>query len=256
MQHATVADLLRTTRTEPGRPRLTWYGRQGERVELSGAVLENWVAKTTNLLVEELDAGPGTRVVLDLPPHWRTVVWALSAWRVGACVVLAAEGADPAGDVVVTDRPELHATGTPLVAVALGALERRFPGELPPGALDAASAVMTYGDAIGWAPAVDGTAPALAAAGASVLHDGLGAWAASAPATPPGARVLVPTASGADRATAAERLLAVTWDVLARDGSVVVLDAATTDELAHDDARRTRLVDGERVTAQVAAEPA
>ncbi len=84
----TVADVLRRVTADPGRPRLTWYGAGGERIELSGAVLANWVAKTTNLLVEEFDAAPGVRVGLDLPAHWRTVVWALAAWRCGAEITL------------------------------------------------------------------------------------------------------------------------------------------------------------------------
>lgn len=154
-----IADLLRLVTRDPGRPRLTWYGDDGERVELSGAVLENWVNKTTNLLVEEFDAGPGTRVVLDLPVHWRTVVWALAAWRVGATVVLVDENATAPGtthaqaDVVVTHRPETWTgSGSELVAVALPALARRFDVPLPAGAVDAASAVMTYGDQVGWAP--------------------------------------------------------------------------------------------------------
>src|SRR5690606_18769358 len=154
---------------DPGRPRLTWYGDDGERVELSGAVLENWVNKTTNLLVEEFDAGPGTRVVLDLPVHWRTVVWAFAVWRVGATVVLVAAeddattgGGATRPDVVVTTRPERW-TGmrAELVAVALPALARRFDGDLPAGAVDAASAVMTYGDQIGLAPGINPDAAAL-----------------------------------------------------------------------------------------------
>ena len=48
----------------------------------------------------------------------------------------------------------------------------------------------------------------------------------------------------------------MTWQVLAGDGSVVALDGATADELGRDDARRTRLVDGERITAHVPAAPA
>ncbi|NKY41606.1 TIGR03089 family protein, partial [Cellulomonas septica] len=119
---ATIAELLALVTRNPGRPRLTWYSADGERVELSGAVLENWVNKTTNLLVEELDAGPGTRVLLDLPGHWRTVVWALATWRCGACVVVG----DGEADVVVTSRPAAHAgTSAHLVAVALPALARR-----------------------------------------------------------------------------------------------------------------------------------
>ncbi len=46
------AVLAAATASDPGRPRLTWYGADGERVELSARVLENWVAKTANLLVE------------------------------------------------------------------------------------------------------------------------------------------------------------------------------------------------------------
>ena len=64
-------------------PRLTWYGPDAERVELSGRVLDNWVAKTSNLLQDELDAEPGMRLRLDLPAHWKSVIWALAAWQLG-----------------------------------------------------------------------------------------------------------------------------------------------------------------------------
>ncbi|WP_454043163.1 TIGR03089 family protein [Cellulosimicrobium sp. Marseille-Q8652] len=167
---AHVAELLRLLTREPGRPRLTWYGDDGERVELSGAVLENWINKTTNLLVEEFDAGPGTRVVIDLPVHWRSVVWAFAVWRVGATVVLVegdpATGPAEVPDVVVTARPAAWTGSTAeLVAVSLPALARRFDGDLPPGALDAASAVMTYGDQVAWAPEPDLGLPAVVGAG-------------------------------------------------------------------------------------------
>ena len=147
-----TADLLTLLRRDPGRPRLTWYAADGDRVELSGAVLDNWVSKTTNLLVEELDVGPGSRVLLALPMHWRAVVWALAVWRAGATVVLADAPAGDA-DVMVTDQPDARVPGAAaLVVVSLPALARRYAGTLPPDALDAASSVMTYGDVIGWAP--------------------------------------------------------------------------------------------------------
>src|SRR5665647_605927 len=95
--------LLAQLTAEPGRPRLTWYA-PAERVELSGHVLDNWVTKTANLLVEEYDAGPGTRVLLDLPVHWRSVVWAFAAWRVGACVIVPGPSTTRV-DLVVTDHP-------------------------------------------------------------------------------------------------------------------------------------------------------
>ncbi len=264
----TIAHLLDVVTADPGRPRLTWYGDDGERVELSGAVLANWVAKTTNLLVEELDAGPGVRVHLDLPPHWRTVTWALATWRCGAAVTL---GDAPGAGVVVTDRPGRHARATDLVAVALPALARRFDGDLPAGAVDAAGAVMTYGDVVGWAPAVDPAAPALEPAdGRAVSHAELLAWAggttptggttpaggttgsggpagtAAATGAAAGPRLLVP--ADADRDAGVSRLLRATLGTLALDGSVVVLAPSVATELAADPARRSRLVEGERVT--------
>jgi uncharacterized protein (TIGR03089 family) len=124
-------------------PRLTWYGPEAERVELSGRVLDNWVAKTSNLLQDELDAGPGMRVRLDLPVHWKSLIWALAAWQLGMETVL--DGTE--ANYLVTDRP-----GAPdgdydaVIAVALPALAMRWPGQLPGGAIDYASEVRSHGD--------------------------------------------------------------------------------------------------------------
>src|SRR6187549_3516723 len=86
-----AALLRRLVAADPGRPRITVYddtesATRGERVELSARVLANWVAKAANLLQDDLDLGPGAVVVLDLPPHWRTLYWALAVWSVGGCV--------------------------------------------------------------------------------------------------------------------------------------------------------------------------
>ncbi|KZM33921.1 TIGR03089 family protein [Oerskovia enterophila] len=256
---AHVADLQRLIIRDPGRPRVTWYGDDGERVELSGAVLHNWINKTVNLLVEEFDAAPGTRVLLDLPPHWRAIVWGLAAWRTGATLVLlpdtAASGVveqeEGAGvpalpelardvDVVVTSRPAAW-TGTraPVVAVPLPALARRFDGDLPAGAIDAGSAVMTYGDQIGWVEEVDPEAVALEPG--AVSHSDLVTWATRlGDDVAPGARVLV-------QEGAASRLLRRTMQVLAVDGSVVVLSPALATVLDQDPERLSRLRTSERV---------
>lgn len=238
---ASVADVLSALLTEPGRPRLTWYGPGGERVELSGAVLDNWVSKTTNLLVEELDAGPGTRVLLDLPPHWRAVVWALAAWRTGATVCTAGT---PDADVVVSDDPAALDVprGAGVVAVALPGLARRFDGDLPAGALDAAQAVMTYGDVIGWAPGTEPDRPALDVP--AVPHAALLEAAAGAAPVPPGSRTLVTV--GDDRSATAGTLLTV-LGVLAGDGSAVLLRPGPGTDAA---ARTERVVADERVTAR------
>ncbi|MFE6236720.1 TIGR03089 family protein [Cellulosimicrobium sp. NPDC057862] len=241
-----VADLLRLVTRDPGRPRLTWYGDDHERVELSGAVLENWVNKTTNLLVEEFDAGPGTRVVLDLPAHWRTVVWALAIWRTGATVVLAPAEDDATtgavgtrADVVVTTRPDRWAgTRAELVAVALPALARRFGADLPAGAIDAASAVMTYGDQLGWVPDVDPEAAALEDGPSTTTHRAVFATTVATG----GAREVVDGRLGVPGSLA--RLLTL-WSA---DGSAVLLAPDVATGLDADPDRRARLLQSERAS--------
>ncbi|QTE30253.1 TIGR03089 family protein [Pengzhenrongella sicca] len=241
-QPSRVAEILALLTADPGRPRLTWYGGAGERIELSGAVLANWVSKTTNLLVEEFDGAPGVRVGLDLPAHWRTAVWAFAAWRCGACVVLGPGAADC--DVVVTDRPDRHAGAAQLVAVALPGLARRFAGPMPPGTIDAAGAVMTYGDVVGWAPPVEASASALDGAGGVISHAELVPWSLATTASP-GARTLVPAGAGRDDDVAA--MLRTVTGVLAGAGSVVLVGAEPAAELAQDPQRLARLVASERI---------
>lgn len=236
-----VASLLVRLATDGGRPRLTWYGDDGERVELSGAVLANWASKTVNLLVEEFDTAPGTRIVADLPVHWRTVVWALAAWRAGATVVLPGTGIDVTDpEVVVTLDPDRWAdAGADLVAVSLPALARRYDGELPAGAVDAASAVMTYGDVIGWVPEVDPDQDALVTAAGAFRHKDL------LPEPGDGARVLV---DGRGAVADVLRELLGAWR---GGGSVVLTSAATAAELAQDQARTARLLNSEQAQGQL-----
>ena len=65
-------------------PALIWYSAAGERIELSGRVLMNWVDKSANLLVEECELAPDEGFDLQAPLHWRTIVLGLAALRVGA----------------------------------------------------------------------------------------------------------------------------------------------------------------------------
>lgn len=226
-----VAGLLELLQRDPGRPRITWYGEDGERVELSGAVLANWVAKSTNLLVDEADTAPGVRVALDLPPHWRALVWALAAWRCGAGVVLDGSGAD----VVVTDRPEHAPAGALVVAVALPALARQFGPTLPADAVDGA-AVLSHPDVVVWAPPVDLAAPALTVDGTTVPHGDLLAGDAAT------ARRV---ALAADDLPGLLRTALATWTA---DGSVVLVAEPLAAELRADPARRARVLGPENVT--------
>ena len=173
--------IQRLIAEDPGRPRVTWYGPGGERVELSARTLGNWVAKTANLLADELDVAEGDRVGIDLPAHWRTVVWLLATLAVGAEPVIG-EGAGDC-DLVVGGGPEAD------VAVALPALATSFGAPLPDGVVDAATEVRRQPDA--YVPADPGAGRGwLAAAGARAAELGLapgvrlltGAGTADAPA--------------------------------------------------------------------------
>lgn len=157
---ALLADQLRA---EPGRPLVTFYDdATGERVELSVATYANWVAKTSSLLVEELDLERGGRLLVDLPTHWLTPVFLGAAWTVGLSVQAAAgaeAGADAGADAVICgpdglERYADRAAAVPVVACALLPLGVRFAEPLPGGVHDFGVEVWSQPDSfIPWDPA-------------------------------------------------------------------------------------------------------
>ncbi|HEY0125596.1 MAG TPA: TIGR03089 family protein, partial [Blastococcus sp.] len=86
---ATPSDLFaEAVRRSPAAPLITSYDdATGERVELSGTTLANWVAKTANLLQDEFDVGPGSTVAVALPVHWQAAAVLLATWSCGATVL-------------------------------------------------------------------------------------------------------------------------------------------------------------------------
>lgn len=159
--------LARARAGDPSGPFLTFYDdASGERVELSLTTLDNWVAKTANLLQDDLGVGPGDRLGVFLPTHWQGAVWMLAAWSVGMVVDLD----DPTGCSVVVAGPEslpaaLDAGGTETVALALRPLGGPFTGELPEGVLDYGAEVLAHGDRFAPYVPVEANAPALVADG-------------------------------------------------------------------------------------------
>ena len=132
-------DRLLAGLADPARPFLTYYDDgTGERVELSGVTTANWVAKTSNFLVDDLEAEPGTRVRLGVPSHWLRFVWMLSCWSVGAAVV------DADADIGLSG-PELAADEPVRVAASLRPLGARF-ADPPAGFLDIGAEVPSHGD--------------------------------------------------------------------------------------------------------------
>ncbi|WP_336923863.1 TIGR03089 family protein [Aquipuribacter sp. SD81] len=199
-----VPRLLHLLRVEP-QPRLTWVSRDGERVELSGRVLVNWVAKTANLLGTDCGVGPHDVLRTALGPAWRAPVMWLAAWHLGlevaahgagdvpadadADVWVVPEGADAPGgtpDVLVVP----HAALAPAAAdtrvgshgwVDYAAEVRLHPDALPPGEAAAAAArageVRASGGARRLLDPEAGPEDVLgvwADGGSVVWHDGLG----------------------------------------------------------------------------------
>jgi uncharacterized protein (TIGR03089 family) len=107
-----AAALAARLRADPAIPMVTFYDDDtGERTELSATTLDNWVAKTANLLVDTLGLTPGDRVAVDLPVHWLTVVVLLAAWSAGL-------------DVAITVGPDVPVPGVGGVNVAFVAEDR------------------------------------------------------------------------------------------------------------------------------------
>ena len=180
-RHTTPPDLLAAVvRRDGAAPLITHYDdATGERVELSGATTANWVAKTANLLQDEFDIGPGSRVAISLPVHWQTAAVLLAVWSCGATVVdTAAEDDGHLADVdlVLAEHGRLAAieeqgveelVGLSLHPLGLGMAG--YAGE----ARDFALEVRAHGDH--FAPYVppDPTSPGLAVAGLELTLGGL-----------------------------------------------------------------------------------
>jgi uncharacterized protein (TIGR03089 family) len=116
------------------KPFVTWYDdHRDQRVELSYRTFGNWVAKTANLLVDELGAGPGDRVGAILADHWQTPVVLAACWRAGTSVVVLDPAApDPPPDGLVAafvreehlEAAEAALGGTVVVALTADLLGR------------------------------------------------------------------------------------------------------------------------------------
>ncbi|GLW31499.1 TIGR03089 family protein [Actinoplanes regularis] len=138
-------------RRDPAAPLLTWYDdATGDRAELSGATLDNWVSKTANLLVDGVGLGQGDNVALLLPPHWQTAAILLGVSAAGLAADLADLGGDPQPvEVLFTtpDRVERAAAWATGDRYATGLLPLAMPlRELPAGYADFVTEVRNHGD--------------------------------------------------------------------------------------------------------------
>ena len=121
---------------DPGQPLITAYDdATGERTELSVTTYVNWVSKTANLFVEELDLDAGDTVLIDLPPHWLVPVFLGAAWSAGLAVTTTPQ--EP-HDLVVCGADTLaqHVDDAQVLACSLLPFAVRFADPLPAGVLD------------------------------------------------------------------------------------------------------------------------
>ena len=205
----TFADALAAQlRRDAGRPFITFYDHAtGERTELSVTTYANWVAKAASLLAEEADLDRGSRLHVDLPPHWMSTVFLGAAWTLGATVVMRTPPDDLPGvelDAVVTGPHGLErwaGSGVRAVlACSLHPLGRPFTEPLPAGVLDVGVEIWSQPDAFTpWDPPTDADLAVvarelelrqgemmLAATAGSLLTDGGRLLSVADPASPPG----------------------------------------------------------------------
>jgi uncharacterized protein (TIGR03089 family) len=177
-------------RRDPARPLLTFYDdATGERAELSVATFATWVAKTANLLRDDLGFGPGRTVSVELPVHWQAAVWFQAAWALGASVVPSGQ-ADVA--VISYDGPA-PGSADDVVALGLGPLGLpRADGAPPPGtSLDYDREIAAHGDRFVPTAQPDPAAPALVLDGRAHSGADLVELTRRAAPLPAGARLLL-----------------------------------------------------------------
>jgi uncharacterized protein (TIGR03089 family) len=146
--------LASAVRRDPASPLLTFYDdTSGDRTELSGATLDNWVSKTANLLVDGLGLGHGDTAAVQLPPHWQTAAVLLGVWSAG----VTAEVSDPESADVLFATPGQPTTTKAADRYATGLLPFAMPlRELPDGFADYVLEVRQFGDYFPGRPVADG----------------------------------------------------------------------------------------------------
>lgn len=191
--------FARAVAADPTRPLLTWYDdATGERIELSGTTLDNWVAKTANLLVDGAGLSVGDQAAVLLPPHWQTAAVMLGCWTAGV-VVGDADLAAPDAVFVTADRAADAPPAAERYALGLAPLGAPLR-EVPAGFADYVVEVRAHGDHFTPYAGIDPVDTAVTGA-TTVAHGELcrrAAGRAAALGLRDGDRVLIDAAAHAD----------------------------------------------------------
>ncbi|WP_273367834.1 TIGR03089 family protein [Corynebacterium massiliense] len=154
--------LAHLLRSDPNCPRLTVYNEStGARMDFSAQTLDNWVAKISNMLDEELELDAGDAIAIDLPVSWQAAVIALGAAARGvdfhfrSATATQDEDLDPTTCAAVFTEPDkfgAYADGGDIVLVTndpFGRGVEEIGQELPVGAIDFGPTVRFFPDAYG-----------------------------------------------------------------------------------------------------------
>lgn len=143
---AQTLDFMRTLGTSPA---ITWYSDEG-RIELSGKVFTNHVAKIANYLANAVGIEPADSITIALPASWRALTWTLGALQTGAHIYIGTDFGPQSVQTkcVITDHPENFETPDIIIAVTTASLAFAWPGELPFYAEDGVADAMVQPDAL------------------------------------------------------------------------------------------------------------
>lgn len=148
METTIPAAFAAAVRQDPTAPLLTWYDdATGDRTELSGTTMDNWVSKTANLLIDGVGLGAGDAVAILLPPHWQSAAVLLGASAAGLAVDIGGEPHPVEALFTTPEAVELTAAWATADRYVTGLLPLAMPlREVPPGFLDYPAEVRNYGD--------------------------------------------------------------------------------------------------------------
>lgn len=148
MTQTIPAAFAAAVRRDPTLPLLTWYDdATGDRTELSGATVDNWVSKTANLFVDGVGLGSGDAAAVLLPPHWQSAVVLLGAWSAGLAVDLGPDAQPVEVLFTVPERAEAAAAWSTADRYVTGLLPLAAPlRQVPAGYADYPVEVRGFGD--------------------------------------------------------------------------------------------------------------
>jgi uncharacterized protein (TIGR03089 family) len=140
--------LAKSLDRDAARPLVTQIWAGGERAELSVRTFENNVAKAANLLQDEIESGPGSRILLQLPLHWQHSVWLTAGALVGTQITTLAGPHDSDVELLAAFVDGEHADqgfDFPTYVVSLHPLGLPI-GAVPTGTVDLAREARSFSD--------------------------------------------------------------------------------------------------------------